>query len=53
MEKEFKDIKFKYYFRDYQQNTLDLLDKYKNDEKIHIVAAPRCWKNNFGFRTIN
>lgn len=44
MEKEFKDIKFKYSFRDYQQNTLDLLDKYKNDEKIHIVAAPGAGK---------
>lgn len=44
MEKEFEDIKFKYSFRDYQKEALDLLDKYKNDEKIHVVAAPGAGK---------
>lgn len=44
MEKEFEDIKFKYTFRDYQKETLDMLDKYKNDKKIHVVAAPGAGK---------
>ena len=34
MEKYFEDIKFKYKFRDYQQEALDMLDKYKNDKII-------------------
>ena len=44
MEKEFEDIKFKYIFRDYQKEALDMLDKYKNDKKIHIVASPGAGK---------
>lgn len=44
MEKYFEDIKFKYNFRDYQQEALDMLDKYKNDKKIHVVAAPGAGK---------
>ena len=44
MEKYFEDIKFKYKFRDYQQEALDMLDKYKNDKKIHVVAAPGAGK---------
>lgn len=44
MEEKFKNIKFKYLFRDYQQETLEMLDKYKNDKKLHIVAAPGAGK---------
>lgn len=44
MEKELEDIKFKYSFRDYQQETLTMLDKYIHDEKIHIVAPPGAGK---------
>ena len=44
MDKFFENIKFKYNFRDYQQEALDMLDKYKNDKKIHIVAAPGAGK---------
>ena len=44
MEKELQDIKFKYPFRDYQQETLTLLNKDMHDEKVHVVAAPGAWK---------
>lgn len=44
MENELKDIKFKYPFRDYQKETLTMLEKYLHDEKIHIVAAPGAGK---------
>ena len=44
MEKELEDIKFKYPFRDYQQETLTMLNKYIHDEKIHVVAAPGAGK---------
>ena len=44
MKKELKDIKFKYKFRDYQQETLEMLNNYINDKKIHIVAAPGAGK---------
>lgn len=44
MEKELKDIKFKYTFRDYQQESLEMLEKYIHDKKIHIVAAPGAGK---------
>ena len=40
MEKELQDIKFKYPFRDYQQETLNMLNRYIHDKKLHIVAAP-------------
>jgi len=44
MEKELSDIKFKYNFRDYQQEALQMLEKYIHDEKIHVVAAPGAGK---------
>lgn len=44
MEKIFENIRFKYTFRDYQKDALDMLDKYKNDKKIHIVASPGAGK---------
>lgn len=44
MEEALKDIKFKYTFRDYQKEALDMLDRYKNDSKIHVVAAPGAGK---------
>lgn len=44
MEKELQDIKFKYPFRDYQQEALTMLNRYIYDKKIHIVAAPGAGK---------
>jgi len=44
MIEELKDIKFKYKFRDYQQEALEMLNNYINDKKIHIVAAPGAGK---------
>lgn len=44
MVEELKDIKFKYKFRDYQQDALEMLNNYINDKKIHIVAAPGAGK---------
>lgn len=44
MEKELQDIKFKYSFRDYQEETLAMLNRYIGDKKLHIVAAPGAGK---------
>ena len=44
MEKELQDIKFKYPFRDYQQEVLTMLNRYIHDKKLHIVAAPGAGK---------
>lgn len=44
MEEKLKDIKFKYKFRDYQGQTLTMLDKYLHDRKLHVVAAPGAGK---------
>lgn len=44
MEEKLQDIKFKYKFRDYQEQTLTMLDKYLHDKKIHVVAAPGAGK---------
>lgn len=44
MENYFSGIKFKYKFRDYQEEALNMLDKYKNDKKIHVVASPGAGK---------
>ena len=44
MEEKFKDIKFKYPFRDYQEDTLKMLSNYMNDKKIHVVAPPGAGK---------
>lgn len=44
MEKALQDIKFKYPFRDYQQEALDMLNRYIHDKKLHIVAAPGAGK---------
>lgn len=44
MEKELQDIKFKYPFRDYQQEALTMLNRYIHDKKLHIVAAPGAGK---------
>jgi len=44
MEKELENIVFKYSFRDYQKETLQMLEKYMNDKKLHIVAAPGAGK---------
>ena len=37
-------ISFKYEFRDYQKRAIEEIDKYINDNKIHIVAAPGAGK---------
>lgn len=44
MEKGLQDIKFKYPFRDYQQEALTMLNRYIHDKKLHIVAAPGAGK---------
>lgn len=44
MEKDLANIKFKYAFREYQLETLDMLEKYIYDKKLHIVAAPGAGK---------
>ena len=44
MEKELQDIKFRYTFRDYQLEALQMLERYIHDEKIHVVAAPGAGK---------
>ena len=48
MEKQFKDIKFKYEFREYQEETLKMLERNMNDKKIHIVAPPGAGKTILG-----
>ena len=44
MEIELQDIKFRYTFRDYQLEALQMLERYIHDEKIHVVAAPGAGK---------
>ena len=43
-------IKFKYSWRPYQEQVLKDVMKHIRDKKIHIVAAPRFWKNCFRIR---
>lgn len=40
----FTDVKFKYKFRDYQQNFLNNIQEHLADNKIHVVAAPGAGK---------
>ena len=41
-------IKFKYSWRPYQARTLEQIEKYINDKKLHIVAAPGSGKTVLG-----
>ena len=41
-------IKFKYPWRPYQARTLEQIEKYINDKKLHIVAAPGSGKTVLG-----
>ena len=43
-----KDIKFKYPWRPYQQKVLNQVEKYIEDKKVHIVAAPGSGKTILG-----
>lgn len=49
---EFEKIHFKGTFRDYQQRVLDNSDKYLEDGKINIVAAPGSGKTILGLELI-
>ncbi|MCL2300544.1 MAG: DEAD/DEAH box helicase family protein [Firmicutes bacterium] len=48
----FSDYKFKWTFRDYQQNALDNSAKYLADKRLHIVAAPGSGKTILGLELI-
>ena len=48
----YKNIHFHGTFRDYQQRVLDNADKYLNDGKINIVAAPGSGKTVLGLELI-
>lgn len=50
--KDFKEVRFKWNFRDYQQRVLDNADKYILDGKINIVAAPGSGKTILGLELI-
>ena len=50
--KTFKNAKFKWTFRDYQQRVLDNSKKYLKDKKINIVAAPGSGKTILGLELI-
>lgn len=46
-------LKFKGNWRNYQQNCLNLLDKYLDDNKLNIVAAPGAGKTILGIEVIS
>ena len=48
----FSNYKFKWTFRDYQQNVLDNSAKYLADRRLHIVAAPGSGKTILGLELI-
>ncbi len=50
--KNFDNINFKGTFRDYQKIVIENLDKYFDDEKINIVAAPGSGKTILGLELI-
>lgn len=50
--KQFEKIQFHGTFRDYQQRVLDNADKYLEDGKINIVAAPGSGKTVLGLELI-
>lgn len=52
MLKDFSKIEFKGTFRSYQQKVLNDMNKYLNDNKIHIVASPGSGKTTLGIELI-
>ncbi len=48
----YKNISFRYSFRDYQQRVLDTSDEKLKDNKLHIVAAPGSGKTILGLEMI-
>ena len=51
-EKKDDKVTFKYEFRNYQKRALEELDKYINDNKIHIVAAPGAGKTILALKLV-
>lgn len=47
-----ESIKFKYSWRPYQERILKQMEKYINDKKIHIVAAPGSGKTILGLELV-
>ena len=45
-------ISFKYEYRNYQKRALKEIDKYVNDNKIHIVAAPGAGKTILALKLV-
>lgn len=52
MRKTFRNVKFKYTFRSYQQDVLDRLDDHGKDRRVNIVAAPGSGKTVLGLEII-
>ncbi len=50
--KDFRKVKFKWTFRDYQQAVLDNSRIHLKDKKIHIVAAPGSGKTILGLELV-
>lgn len=48
----FKDLSFKYPWRDYQQTILDELETHIHDAHLHVVAAPGSGKTVLGLETM-
>ena len=44
----FKQLQFKWPWREYQSRVLDAIDQHLNDDKLHIVAAPGAGKTVLG-----
>ena len=51
-EKMENEISFKYELREYQKRALNEIDKYIDDEKIHIVAAPGAGKTILALKLV-
>ena len=51
-EKMENEISFKYELREYQKRALSEIDKYIDDEKIHIVAAPGAGKTILALKLV-
>lgn len=51
-EKKDDKVTFKYEFRSYQKRALEELDKYIDDNKIHIVAAPGAGKTILALKLV-
>ncbi len=50
--KDFSKVKFKWTFRDYQQEVLDNSQNHLKDKRIHIVAAPGSGKTILGLELV-